>query len=305
MSTAARVERVEEPPLNAAGYTPGGAYLSMAAAVLCISVGSILVRLAQAPALAVALYRVGLATLLLLPFALPSLRRASGALSGAQRLALLGSGVALGVHFATWIASLSYTSVAASVLLVNTAPLFTLGFSRVLLGETVSPAVLGAMGLALAGAVLIALGDWAGGSLRGDVLALTGAATLSLYHVAGRGLRAALPLRAYMLGVWGTAAATIAACALIARVPLGGYAPRTLLLFLALAVMPTLLGHGLVNRSLRVLPAPTVGLFLLGEPVAASLLAFLVFDERPGAWALAGGAVILAALALVTREGRR
>jgi drug/metabolite transporter (DMT)-like permease len=297
MTTAARVERADSPE--------AAAYATMAAAVACISVGSILVRLAQAPALAVALYRVGLATLLLLPFAAAALWRTAPALSRPQGLALLGSGLALGIHFATWIASLSYTSVAASVLLVNTAPLFTLGFSRLLLGETVSATVLGAMGLALAGAALIAVGDWAGGSLKGDLLAVAGAATLSLYHVAGRGLRHALPLRAYMLGVWGIAAATIAVFALLARVPLGGYAPRTLLLFLGLAVIPTLLGHGLVNRSLRVLKAPTVGLFLLGEPVAAGLLAYLLFGERPGGWALAGGAAVLAALFTVTREGRR
>jgi drug/metabolite transporter (DMT)-like permease len=298
MSTAAHVEPADS-------HAPANAYLALAAAVLCISVGSILVRLAQSPATAVAFYRVGLAALLLLPFALPALWRSAAALRRVQVLALLGSGVALGVHFATWTLSLSYTSVAASVLLVNTAPLFTLAFSRVLLGETVSPAVLGAMGLALAGAVLIAVGDWAGGSVKGDLLAIAGAATLSLYHVAGRGLRRALPLRAYMLGAWGTAAATIAAFALAARTPLTGYPPRTLLVFLALAVLPTLVGHGLVNRSLRLLPAPTVGLFLLGEPVAAGLLAYLIFGERPGGWAMAGGAVVLAALAVVTREGRR
>jgi drug/metabolite transporter (DMT)-like permease len=248
---------------------------------------------------------VFLAALLLAGFALPALWRSGALLSRLQVLALLGSGVALGVHFATWIASLSFTSVAASVLLVNTAPLFTLGFSRVLLGEGVSGTVLGAMGMALLGALLIAAGDWAGGSLKGDALAVAGAATLSIYHVAGRGLRDALPLRAYILGVWGTAAATIAAFAAIGRVPLTGYAPRTALLFLGLAVVPTLLGHGLVNRSLRTLPAPTVGLFMLGEPVAASLLAYWFFAERPGGWALAGGAVILLALGLVITEGQR
>jgi drug/metabolite transporter (DMT)-like permease len=289
----------------AAADHPGRAYASLGAAVACISIGSILVRLAQAPALAVAFYRVFLATLLLAGFALPALWRAGASLSRPQVLALLGSGAALGVHFATWIASLSFTSVAASVLLVNTAPLFTLGFSRLFLGEGVSPTVLAAMGLALVGALLIAAGDWAGGSIIGDVLAVAGAVTLSIYHVAGRGLRDALPLRAYVLGVWGTAAATIAAFALVARVPLTGYAPRTALLFLGLAVVPTLLGHGLVNRSLRSLPAPTVGLFMLGEPVAASLLAYWFFAERPGAWALAGGVVILAALALVVTEKRR
>ncbi|HET8643851.1 MAG TPA: DMT family transporter [Vicinamibacteria bacterium] len=288
-----------------AGRPAADAYLSLGAAVACISVGSILVRLAQAPALATAFYRVGLATLLVATFAVPALWRSAPGLSRGQLLALSGSGVALGVHFATWIASLSFTSVAASVLLVNTAPLFTLALARVVLGETVSGAVVAAMALALVGALLIAVGDWDAGSLKGDALAVAGAVTLSLYHVAGRGLREALPLRAYILGVWGTAALTIGAFALVASVPFTGYAPRTVLLFVALAVVPTLLGHGLVNRSLRRLPAPTVGLFMLGEPVAAGLLAYAIFGERPGGWALAGGAVILAALAVVAAEPRR
>jgi len=214
----------------------------------------------------------------------------------------MAAGVALGVHFATWIASLSLTSVAASVLLVNTTPLFTLFFSRAFLGETVAPAVLGATGLALGGAGLIAAGDWAQGtnSLSGDLLALVGAMTLSLYHVIGRGLRGALPLDAYVLGVWSVAAATLALLCLAARVRLTGYPPRTFGLFLALAVIPTLVGHGLVNRSLRRLPAPVVGLFLLGEPVAATALAYVLLRETPGTWTLAGGAVVLAALAFLT-----
>lgn len=282
-----------------------GAYATLGAAVACISVGSIIVRLAQAPPLATAFHRVFLATLLMAGFALPAFWRSAAGLSRGQTLALIGSGVALGVHFATWIASLSFTSVAASVLLVNTAPLFTLGFSRAVLRERASRVVLAAMALALVGALLIAAGDWGGGSLVGDALAVAGAVTLSLYHVAGRGLREALPLRAYVLGVWGTAALTIGLFAAVAGVPLTGYAPRTLLLFLALAVVPTLAGHGLVNRSLRSLPAPTVGLFMLGEPVAASLLAYWIFGERPGPWALGGGAVILGALALVILESRR
>ena len=131
---------------------------------------------------------------------------------------------------------------------------------------------------------------------------LAGAVTLSLYHVIGRGLRDALPLSAYVLGVWSTAAATLAVLAASARVPVFGYPPRTFALFLALAVVPTVIGHGLVNRSLRHIPAPTVGLFLLGEPIAASILAYAVFGEMPGALTLAGGVLVLAALALVVQS---
>ena len=277
-------------------------------AVLCVSVGSIFVRLAAAPALAVAFNRIFLASVVVAPFAAPSLARAWPVLTARRRLILLASGVSLGVHFATWIASLSYTSVAASVLLVNTAPLFTLFFSWWFLGERASKAVLIAMAVALTGAALIAAGDWGDGgaaSLKGDALAVAGAVTMSLYHVIGRGLRDALPLPAYVLGVWSTAAATLAVLAATARVPVFGYPPRTFALFLALAVVPTVVGHGLVNRSLRHIPAPTVGLFLLGEPIAASILAYAVFGENPGALTIGGGVLVLAALALVVRsEGR-
>jgi drug/metabolite transporter (DMT)-like permease len=221
-------------------------YLLLAAAVLCVSFGSLFVRLAAAPALAVAFFRVFLASLLLVPFAVRPLAHSFGALPTRQRLLLGLSGLSLALHFATWIASLSYTSVAASVLIVNTAPLFTLGFSSTFLGET-APRPVGA-------AILVAV---------------TGAALIVV----------------------------------AAGVPLVGYSPRTLLVFLALAVVPTIGGHGLVNRALRVLPAATVSLFMLGEPVGATLLAYGAFREVPSSWTLAGGAIVLAALAAVVRAG--
>jgi len=276
-------------------------YVTLSAAVLFVSFGAIFVRLAAAPPLAVSFYRVALASLLLLPFAGGDARRSWPALEGRHRLLLIGSGLALALHFATWIASLSYTTVASSVLLVNTAPLFAVVLSRVFLGEKPSATVLAAIPLAFFGAALIAYGDWTGspGSLLGNGLALFGAVAVALYQVIGRGLRDALPLNAYVLGVWGTAALALAGLARGFGVLLGGYPRRTWIVFLALAVVPTLGGHGLVNKSLRALPAPTVGLFLLGEPVIASLLAWLLFHETPGAWTLGGGAVVLAALGLV------
>jgi len=282
-------------------------YVVLGLAVVFVSFGAILVRLADAPALAVAFYRVALASVLLLPFAARPARRSYPALSSRQRLILVGSGVALALHFATWIASLSYTSIASSVLLVNTAPLFTVFFARVFLREPAPPVVLVAIPLAFAGAALITLGDRieSPASLFGNALALAGAVTMAAYHVIGRGLRGALPLDAYVLGVWSTAAATLAVLVAFLRVPFAGFPASTWLAFLGLAVVPTLGGHGLVNKSLRSLPAPTVGLFLLGEPVGASILAWVLFGEVPGRWTVAGGVVVLAALALVILRRRR
>jgi drug/metabolite transporter (DMT)-like permease len=276
-------------------------WLTLSLAVLFVSFGSILVRLAAAPPLAVSFYRVAIASLILLPFAGRDARRSWPALDGRRRALLVGAGTALALHFATWIASLSYTTVASSVLLVNTAPLFAIVLSRLFLHEKPSLVVQVAIPIAFVGAALIAVGDWTGspGSLLGNGLALAGAVTLAVYQVVGRGLRDALPLNAYVLAVWSVAALVLAALARSSGVLLGGYPARTWLLFTALAVVPTLGGHGLINKSLRSFPAPTVGLFLLGEPVIASTLAWLVFRETPGPWTLAGGAVVLLALGLV------
>ena len=276
-------------------------WLTVSLAVVFVSFGAVLARLAAAPALAVSFYRVALASLVLLPFAARPAVASFPRLSPRHRLLLAGSGVFLALHFATWIASLEYTTIASSVLLVNTAPLFATLLSRVFLGERPPRAVLLALPVALFGAALIALGDYTGdpGSLRGNLLALAGAGTVAAYQVIGRGLREALPLEAYVLGVWAVAAAALAALAAASGVALHGFPPRTWLAFVALAVVPTIGGHGLVNKSLRSLPAPTVGLFLLGEPLGASVLAFFVFGEAPAPWTYVGGALVLAALVLV------
>ncbi len=281
-------------------------YLVLATAVLFVSFGSILVRAAQAPALAVAFHRTALASLLLLPFAARPAARSWPALGARRWALLLGAGAALALHFATWIASLSYTSVAASVLLVNTTPLFSLGLARLLLGERASPAVVTGTLLALAGTAVIVRGDAAGGAapLLGDALALAGAVTLSFYHLAGRGLREALPLPAYVLAVWSSAALGLGLLAVGFGTPLLGHPARAWLAFLGLAVVPTLGGHGLVNRALRELPAPTVGLFMLGEPVGATLLALLFLGESPSGATLLGGLLVLSALLLVARSER-
>lgn len=269
--------------------------------MLFVSVGSIFVRLTPAPALAVAFYRMAFATVLVAPFALGSARRSLPTLDGRSRLLLLAAGIALALHFATWISSLSHTSIASSVLLVNTAPIFALVLSRVFLGERADRQVLVAIGLALVGAALIAAGDWgaAPSSLFGNLLAVAGAATMAAYHVVGRGLRETLPLDAYVFTVWTLAAIALAVIAVAFATPLAPYPGRAWLGFLALGLVPTVLGHGLVNRSLRSLSAPTVGLFLLGEPVGASILAYAFFGETPSASTALGGLVVLLSLGLV------
>jgi drug/metabolite transporter (DMT)-like permease len=291
----------------ASRVSPASRYGPLALAVVAVSFGSILVRLAEAPALTVAFYRMALAALLVAPLSLGATIHSWPTLTPRSRLQLVASGLALALHFATWIASLSYTTVAASVLLVNTTPLFTLLLSWAFLREPPTWSLSGSLLLALAGVVLVASdapGRGAPDAVRGNLLAIAGAASFSVHHVIGRALRAALPLRAYVFAVWSAAAAFLFVFARATGSPLLGLAPHTVAALLGLALVPTLAGHGLATRSLRVVSATVVGLFLLGEPVGASILADGLFGEVPSARVLAGGALILVSLGWLSLRRR-
>lgn len=142
---------------------------------------------------------------------------------------------------------------------------------------------------------MIAWGDMGsgGGSLYGDALALLGGVMLGVYILGGRHLRRSLDLVSYVTPVYATAAVVLLAMALALGVPLTGYPPTEYLIFLALALVPMIFGHTVYNWALRYVSAPVVSISLLGEPVGASILAYLVLGEQPGGWVVAGGVVTL------------
>jgi drug/metabolite transporter (DMT)-like permease len=276
----------------------------MAVAVVAMSWAAPLIRLATAPPLAIAAWRLTFATLLLAPAlaASPARRDWTKLGGGARRIAVV-AGIALALHFASWITSLRLTSVAASAVLVSLSPVFAWLFSRIFLGER--PARRQAIGIALAiaGAAVIALGDarHAGrGALTGDLLALAGAAFGGAYFVIGRRLRADLGLLAYITPVYGVAALVLLAWATGLREAFVAYPAGDWLIFAALAAGPMIVGHGGLNYALRYLPAYTVNVAALGEPVGATLIAWLLpaIAEPPGLPALAGGVLALGGIAL-------
>ena len=284
----------------------GGA---VAASVLAISTAAILVRLSDAPPLAVAFHRLAYATLLLLPFAAWRARAELRALSARDLGALALVGVVLAVHFAAWISSLSLTSVASSVFLVTLHPVFVAVLSARLFGEGIGARGFLGVGLALVGGVVITWGDAGAGAnpLLGDALALLGAAAAAAYFLAGRGFRRRLSLLAYVVPVY--AASSVALLAMLALLPAPyggavlGYPPREHLLFLALAVVPMLLGHTVLNWALKYVTAPVIATTILGEPLGASVLALFVLREAPSWTTLAGGGLVLAGIALVALTG--
>lgn len=290
------------PPADAAPPVPP--FLALVVGVIAVSTGAIFARMAgEAEALVIAAYRVGLASLVLLPIAWLTARRELLGLSRAD-LKLAGlSGLFLALHFATWISSLDYTSVTNSVVLVNTNPLWvallTPFIARERLGKTTVVSIL----VSVVGGVIIGYGDFetGGKALLGDGLALAGSVCAAIYLLIGRRLRRKLPLTAYVTVCYGSAALILWAMVIALRLPVSGFSTGTVSAFWAMALIPQLIGHTSYNWSLRWFSAGTIAVSLLGEPIGAGILAYLLFDERPTVHKFAGGGLILLAIYLSAR----
>ena len=217
------------------------------------------------------------------------------------------SALCLAFHFAFWIASLSHTSVASSVVIVTANPILVAIAAHVLLRESLTRSTAAGIGLGLAGGVVIALGDWDLGDRRlyGDGLALLGAVAVAGYYIIGRDLRREMPVLAYVAPVYGLAAAVLLATAGATGVALSGFSGETYVYLALLALVPQLLGHSSLNWALGHLPATLVAVAVMAEPVGATLLAWAVLDETPPVTAVAGGALILVGVYLALRSQRR
>lgn len=268
-------------------------YGAIALAVVSASFGAILVRYARdVSPLAVAAWRLGLTTAILIPFAW--IRGTLKDIPG-RTLALSAiSGVALAAHFVLWIASLRDTTVASSVLFVTTHPLFVALGSRFVLREGTPPRLLLGIVLALGGSILIASGDLrlGGAAWRGDLLALGGGLAVSVYFLLGRVVRRNVALVDYATLSYGVATVCVILGVLITRTPLVGFVPESYAYLALLALGPQLLGHTTFNWALRHLPASRLSVMILGEPIGATLLALVLFGERPS-WLNGLGAVII------------
>jgi drug/metabolite transporter (DMT)-like permease len=264
----------------------------------------VLIRLAEAPALTVAAYRLGLASLVVVPLGLATGRRQWRGLGLRQWGLALASAACLALHFAFWIASLERTSVASAVVIVTANPILVALAGRLLLGERAPARVMAGIALGLAGGLVIAVGDWdrGGSHLSGDGLALLGALAVTGYYVAGRSLRARLSLWGYVAPVYGGAALLLLLAVGITGAPLRGFPPQTYGYLLLVALVPQLLGHSSLNWALGYLRATLVAVAVMAEPVGATLLAWAVLNEAPPVLSVVGGAFILAGVSLALRR---
>ncbi|SFR69432.1 DMT family transporter [Halogeometricum limi] len=313
---------------------PVSPFVGLAVAVLAVSTSAILVRYSEAPSLVKALYRVVFTVALLAPVAVTRSRDELRRVPRRDVFWAAVAGVALAVHFASWFESLEWTSVAASVTLVQAQPLFVAVGAWALLGERITRGVVVGIAVALVGMATMTLGDLfvpdavrflsavpglaevlapvAAGTgdptlagerpLYGDALALVGAVTAAGYVLAGRSLRQRLSLIPYVTIVY-TACAVVLLCLTAARGhPLFDYAAREWALFLAMAVGPGVFGHTVLNWALGYLESSVVSVSLLGEPVGSTVLALVLIGETPTPATIVGGVVVLAGIYLTTRR---
>ena len=295
--------------------------LAIAFALLAVSTASIFIRYAQqdATSLVIAAGRLTVASLVLVPYAWLRHRPELAALTRRQWLLALLSGAFLAVHFATWISSLEYTTVASSAVLVSTTPLWVALLTPLVLKEKVRPAVLVGMAVALAGGTIIALSDscaWTAGGLAcpdldtfmqgdaflGNGLALAGALAATGYFLIGRRLREKMSLVSYVSLVYSMAAVILIAWMLAAGQQPWGLPPRAYLWIALLGLVPQLIGHSTFNWALGYLSAAFVSITLLGEPIGSTILALILLEEVPSVLKIAGGLLILAGIYLAARS---
>lgn len=274
--------------------------------IIAISFGSIFVRFAQdegAPPLSIAAWRMTFASAVMLPYAWITHRDEIRSLSRREIGLMLASGVFLALHFATWISSLAYTSVASSVVLVSMGPLFVgLGSWLFLRERPGAPLIVGIV-MAAMGSIIISGGDLGKGKdeLFGDLLALTGAVMVSGYLMLGRKVRARRSLVTYIALVYGAAMVTLLGMVLVTGQPMSGFSPAAYGWMLALGLVPQLTGHSTLNWALRHLSATYVSIVTLAEPLSAGLLAYIILGEAISWSTAAGGALILAGIYIASR----
>lgn len=268
-----------------------------------ISVSPILVRYSGAPVSVQGLYRMLFTFLLMLPFGwrqLPAIQK----LTLRDWALLISAGFFLALHFLLWMASLSYTSVASSTIMLTLEPVFVAALAFFLLRDRLGKAAWIGMTVSIGGAVLVSSGDFglSREALFGDALSLLGTAAVAVNIILTKQLLRRMPSYVYSLIVFGFTAMFFALYNVSLGIPMTGYPSREWMIFLLLAIIPTVFGHMIFNWLLQYLRPTTVSMSVLAEPVGASLLAMALFGEALNAFQLAGGAAMIAGFILYLRS---
>lgn len=249
--------------------------------IIAISFSSIFIKWSDAPVSVIAMYRLFLTDLLLIPLLLkywPEVRR----LSFRDWSLLLWSGFTLGLHFLFWMGSLRYTSVASSTALLSLEPIFVMIGSYWIFKHRTNRLAVLSMFIAIFGAITIGWGDFgiSGTAVQGDLLSLLGTFAVAFHMLIGKDLRSRISAFVYSFFVFLIAGLVMFVYNLALGHQVAGYSPEEWGIFLLLAIVPTVFGHFLFNWLLKYVSATAVSMTVLGEPVGATILAFMLLGEE-------------------------
>lgn len=273
--------------------------LILSIGVIAISIASIWIKKCTAPALVIAFYRLSIASVFYLGL---SYTRVSTRLKRKRiphKFLMILSGIFLALHFASWITSLRYTSVASSVVLVQTSPIFVALGSYLLLKERMNWRLFLGITITLCGALIIGTNDASleGSQLLGNALAVVGALCAAGYLIIGRRVRSNMETITYVAIVYSAAAITILLLVWIKQHSLINFNAETFFYLIGIAIGPQIIGHTSQNWALKYLSATSVAVVALGEPIGATILAVFLLGEQPSLLKIAGAVIILAGVA--------
>lgn len=279
-------------------------YITLLIGVVAVSFASIFIRLADAPALVIAASRLIIASLVLLPFAAVRSRVSLSKLAVRDLLLMLLSSLFLALHFGLWITSLSYTTIASSVILVTSHPAFVAVLSYFLWKEKLSKLNVLGLAVALVGVVIINYADFSLSSraIIGDLMAFAASLAMGSYLIIGRQLGKRIDALGYLTLIYSGAGLLLLVVLLMTGERLSGYSAQTYLMLLLLALIPQLIGHSALNLAVRTLPVTLVSVAILGEPIGATFLAAIFLHEIPKVNEIAGGVLILVGIWLVMKR---
>lgn len=267
-------------------------YLLLIFSLIALAMSGPLVRLATAPAVVVVLWRVVLAWPTLAGVA--AKQRSSWPFKSAS-----WGGVFLAAHWLTWVLAVQQTTISSASLLCATGALWAALLSKPILGEKVSLNQWSGLAAALVGVSIVLVAQQGGvHTLRGDLLALVSSLAWTGYAFVGRRARQSSSFFGYTATLYLVTGLIIFLASLMMRAPLWHFDGRTWIAFAALAIFPTLLGHGSFNYLLRFLGPARLGIWSLSEPVIATIIAWIAYGEKPTLQVLIGGGIALLGVAL-------
>lgn len=280
---------------------PFNPYIAVLIGVFAISTSAILVKLASGvPASMIAYYRLFFAVAMMSPIVLTKYRQQFKLINRADWLLAIGAGVFLALHFILWFESLNYTSVASSVVLVSLQPIFAFLGTYLFFHERFSPGAIISMIITVLGSVIISWGDFqiSFSHLLGDILALLGALTMTVYFLLGQQARRRVSFMTYTFIVYLISTITLFIYNFILQEPFFTYTSNHWLIFVLLAIVPTFLGHSLFNWALRWLSTSVISMATVFEPIGASILAYFILDEQITSSQWLGGTIVIFGLFL-------